>query len=474
VLRRRWFVLPALVVLAAAGCGGHTSSHRQRTTAAPVPTRKAKRHAARHPRVARRDGRVVVSVVDGDTGAPVARARVAAGAAAGVTSRRGVARLAVLRRTSLPVRVAAPGYLPLQTRVQFRKTPLIQLHLYRRELQWTMYGVDPQRTQAHPAIRLRPPFRIVWARDLGTLVEFPAAIYEGVAYISNLHGTLWALSMANGKVLWHFYMGHDEQDSSPAVVGDDVIAHSKGGRVFVFDRRTGRLRWSFGAASYIESSPVVVDGVDYFGDWAGNVYALDLRTHRLRWERSFGAKITSSVALSGNRIYLGDYAGRVWALSRTTGAVRWSGSVNGRVYGTPAIGGGRVFVPSSDGNTLTAFSLDGARLWSYDTGAYVYSSPAYWHGRVYVGSYNGLLYCFAGASGRVLWDVDAGGAVSGAPTIVDGVVYAGSFAHRIVGADALTGRVVFRFPHGEYVALSANGGRALLLGYNRVFAAVPR
>jgi outer membrane protein assembly factor BamB len=67
-----------------------------------------------------------------------------------------------------------------------------------------------------------------------------------------------------------------------------------------------------------------------------------------------------------------------------------------------------------------------------------------------------------------------GGAVSGAPVVVDGVVYAGSFAHRIVGADARTGRILFRFAHGEYVPLSANGGRALLVGYNRVFAAFPR
>lgn len=472
-MRRLLPLLTAALLLSA--CGGSRTAAPPPTTTRPhaVARPKPKPRPEPKPRRHWRTG-VLVHVVDGDTGAVVRGARVTVGAKHAVTRRDGTARVVLRRRTLLSVRVTKRGYIPLRTRAQFRTTPLIGLRVYRRALQWTMYGVDPQRTQAHPAIRIRPPFRIVWARDLGTLVEFPAAISEGVAYVSNLHGTLWALSMDSGRVLWHRYMGHDEQDSSPAVVGDDVVAHSKGGRVLVFDRRTGKLLWHFDAASYIESSPVVIDGVDYFGDWAGNVYALDLRRHRLRWERSFGAKITSSIAVSGNTLYLGDYGGRVWALRRGTGAVRWVGGVNGRVYGTPAVAGGRVFVPSSDGDSITAFSVDGARLWSYNTGSYVYSSPAYWHGRVYVGSYNGVLYCFSAASGRVLWDLGVGGAISGAPAVVDGIVYAGSFAHRIVGANALTGRVLFRFPHGEYVPLSANGGRALLLGYNRVFAAVPR
>ena len=67
-----------------------------------------------------------------------------------------------------------------------------------------------------------------------------------------------------------------------------------------------------------------------------------------------------------------------------------------------------------------------------------------------------------------------GGAVSGAAVVVDGVAYAGSFSHRIVGVDALTGRVVLDFPHGEYVPVSGGGQRLLLHGYSRLFAVEER
>ena len=58
--------------------------------------------------------------------------------------------------------------------------------------------------------------------------------------------------------------------------------------------------------------------------------------------------------------------------------------------------------------------------------------------------------------------------------VVDGVVYAGSFSHRILGVDVRTGRVLFRFPHGQYVPISGNGGRLLLHGYSRIWAVEPR
>ncbi len=80
----------------------------------------------------------------------------------------------------------------------------------------------------------------------------------------------------------------------------------------------------------------------------------------------------------------------------------------------------------------------------------------------------------AASSGRVLWSVGAGGPVSGAAVVVAGVAYAGSTYGRITGVDAKTGRVVLRFPHGEYVPVSGNGKRLLLHGYSRIWAVEER
>jgi outer membrane protein assembly factor BamB len=391
-----------------------------------------------------------------------------------VTNHRGVVYLRVRRRASSVVAVRARGYSPVARRYSFRRRPFVRFRVYQPRLQWPLYGAVPTRTQAQTRIRVRPPFRIVWSRGIGTLIEFPAVVSDGMAYIGNARGSIRALSMRTGKIAWRRDTPHGKMAASPAVVGDTLVAHGMDGHVWVLDRSSGRLLWHFTIGSPIESSPIVRFGVDYFGSWNGNVHALDLKRRRLRWVFHGGYKITSSAALAGRTLLIGDYGGRLLALSTQNGRLRWSASVNGRIYGTPAVSHGRVFVPSSDGNSLTAFSTGGRHLWRVSTGSYVYSSPAVWDGRVFFGSYSGVFYCVSARSGRILWTVGTGGPISGAAVVVDGVAYAGNFARRIVGVDARTGRVLIRFPHGYYVPVSGNGGRLLMHGFSRLFAVEPR
>jgi outer membrane protein assembly factor BamB len=418
--------------------------------------------------------RAFVTVVDGDTDRRVEGARVVIGTRSDHTDAKGRAFLKVRQKRSLPVRVSKAGYGTKVVRAPFARNRRVTVRLFHPDRQWPMYGANVRRTQAHGGISLRPPFRVVWSRGLGSLVEFPAVVEDGVAFVGNFRGTITALAMRDGARVWRYDPPGGKMASSPAVAGDSVVVHGMDGVVRVLDRRNGRLRWQLAIGSPIESSPVVRNGIDYFGAWNGRVYALDLAKRRLRWSRATGAKITSSAALAGRTLFIGTYGAQLLALDTRTGALRWSRGVNGRVYGTPAVARGRVFVPSSTGGTLTAFSTGGRYLWRVGTGAYVYSSPAVWGGRVFFGSYDGRLYAVGARDGRRLWSVDAGGPVSGAAVVVSGVAYAGSTWGRITGVDVRTGRVLLRFPHGEYVPVSGNGKRLLLHGYSRIWAVEPR
>ena len=166
---------------------------------------------------------------------------------------------------------------------------------------------------------MRPPFKVVWSRGVGSLVEFPAVVADGVAYVANYKGHIYALRMDNGKVIWRHRPSRGKMASSPAIVGNDLVVHGMDGIVRVLDRRNGRLRWHFRIGSPIESSPIVSGGLDYFGAWNGRVYALDLKRRKLRWSYRTGYKITSSAAIAGRTLYIGDYGGRLHALAARTG-----------------------------------------------------------------------------------------------------------------------------------------------------------
>jgi outer membrane protein assembly factor BamB len=468
---RRLLALPLVVALA--GCGA-TGQDRPAAPPPAPPTTTTTAAPLEHAVPASIGSAAVVTVVDGNTDARVAGAEVTVAARTSLTDANGVARVWVRRRGPFLTRVSARGYPARKLRISFQLHQRSTVRVFRPGLQWPMYGVDARRTQAQSEIRLRPPFRTVWSRGLGSLAEFPAVVSDGAAYITNRHGTVFALRMADGTPLWRRQTADRKMASSPAVWGNRLVVHGMDGHVSILRRTDGRILWSFATGSPIESSPVVRDGIDYFGAWNGAVYALDLNRRRLVWTSRHGCKITSSAALDGRALYIGDYCGRLLALDPGTGRTRWSGGVNGRIYGTPAVADGRIFVSSSTGGSLTAFSTGGRTLWRRSVGSYVYSAPAVSDGRVFFGSYGGVFYGLAAASGRTLWEVGTGGSISGAVVVVDGVAYAGSFAHRILGVDARTGRVVLDFPHGEYVPVSGDGGRLLLHGYSRLYAVEPR
>jgi outer membrane protein assembly factor BamB len=464
----RVLVALALVALLAA-CGSGHQQAAPTTTTQPKPKPKPKPP----PKKLGKPADLVVTILDGDQRVRVRGARVSLAGKTGRTDRHGQTTIRA-RRGRLVVSVKRRGYMPVSERVDFRHSRWQTVDVYKPDLQWPLYGATQARTQAPTEIRLRPPFRLVWSRGLGRLIEFPAVVDSGVAYIGNARSIVHAISMRNGRFNWvHSTPGFPRMASSPAVDGNEVVYHTMNGWVYVLNRSNGRLEWSWYAGAAIESSPIIVDDVDYFGNASGEMYALDLRTHRLKWRKYLGAKITSSAAISGGRLFIGDYDGRLWALSPASGATQWVGRVNGKIYGTPAVAGGRVFVPSV-AYSLWAFSTSGRRLWSISTGSYVYSSPAVADGVVCFGAYNGVFYGASAGSGRVLWRVPTGGAISGAAVIVDGVAYVGSFAGRIIGVNLHTGHRLVTFPHGEYVPVSGNGARLLFNGFSRIYAVQPR
>ena len=269
---------------------------------------------------------VHVIVLDGDRSTPVRGAVVHVGHYRGRTGHDGVAKIEIGRHARLPVTVSKNGYDPFEQRLQFRGKPKVGVRVYQSKLQWLRYGATPGRTQAHPDIRVRPPFRVVWSRAVGGLMEFPAGVSDDVAFVSNYHGSVRALSMRNGAQVWRRDTS-GKMAASPAIAGDEIVAHGMDGRVYVLNRHNGRVLWTYDTGAPIESSPLVLDGVDYFGAWNGTVYALDLRTHRSRWTYHSGYKITSSASFANGTIFIGDYGGRLLALSARSGGLRWSGSV---------------------------------------------------------------------------------------------------------------------------------------------------
>lgn len=358
---------------------------------------------------------------------------------------------------------------------------------------WPLYGFNAARTKVAPDFEHRPPFRRAWVFRGGSLLEFPPVVAYGRLYVSTNEGRLAAVEADTGEIAWERSFNRCAA-ASPAV-GEGVVYVALmvpkpcgGGRakrdapgfVIAFDAETGEQLWRFQAGA-VESSPLLVDGVLYFGSWDRKVYAVDAETGDEIWSFATGDEVKGSVAHAKGTVYVGSYDGNVYALDSETGTLRWKSGGRagiqgaGNFYATPAVAYGRVYIGNTDGKVYAFGARTGDLLWAHSTGNFVYSSAAVWERKVIVGSWDRKLYALDAATGDEIWSFDAGGAISGAPTVMDGVVY---FARtkgqtHTFALDATTGEKGWEFPDGQYTSVVADEERVYLVGYSRIHALEP-
>ncbi|MEO8291290.1 MAG: PQQ-binding-like beta-propeller repeat protein [Gaiellaceae bacterium] len=353
---------------------------------------------------------------------------------------------------------------------------------------WPTYGFDAQRTRFAPEFKLRPPFRKVWTVRGGSLIEFPPVVAFGRVYFTTGKGIVTAADAATGEIVWR--KNFNRCMAASPQVGDGVVYvalmarecvkpnRKADGGIVALDAETGEEQWQFDSG-VVEASPLLANGLLYFGSWDRNVYAIDPETGTKVWSFRTGNEVKSSVAYDNGTVYAGSYDGKVYALYARGGKLRWASGGrpglrgSGNFYATPAVAYGRVFIGSTDGKVYAFGAKTGDLIWAHSTGNYVYSSAAVYRRTVYVGSYDKRFYALDAATGDVKWRYTANGEISGSPTVIAGVVYFATLKERTYGLDAESGERVWTYPDGKYSPIVADSERLYLTGYARVYGFEP-
>ena len=83
------------------------------------------------------------------------------------------------------------------------------------------------------------------------------------------------------------------------------------------------VKWSYETGGPVWSSPVMTDGVVYFGGLDGFVYALDASSGELKWRTEIGGRFYSSPGVKDGRVFIGSNDGCFYALDAAAGEVLW-------------------------------------------------------------------------------------------------------------------------------------------------------
>ncbi|MGB9650656.1 MAG: PQQ-binding-like beta-propeller repeat protein [Candidatus Cybelea sp.] len=348
---------------------------------------------------------------------------------------------------------------------------------------WTQFRMGPE-NNAVVGGRLEATWRI----ETGGQISASPAIAGGTLYVGNNDGSLFAIDVASGQVLWKAHVPNPLM-SDPLVYGDVVIVGEGDptsrtsspsepimvgqgpSALMAFDRSSGAIRWQTALSGSAMPTPAIIDGILVNHDGAGYINGLDPATGRKRYARWLGSMASMTSALpvgGGDFVTSGVGSNAVWRLHADGGGVVWRSAFSKGASGIgdcpPVSDGSRIYCDyvspvwpdtSTVIGNLTAqrvFALrvdDGALLWdvALESGSLPIRNeaaiPLLSGGLLYRGSAIApWMHALDATSGTLVWEMPTRGAVKGGIVQVGGVVYFGDLGGYLWALDAKTGRVI--------------------------------
>ena len=229
-----------------------------------------------------------------------------------------------------------------------------------------------------------------WLSSIGTENGFGGAYGSPAVgryvYVSGIDGFLYAFDGSGGagavQVAWR--QPQFEAEDMPPLVGSPALDEAGGiiavgsedGGLYAYNALTGEnLHWSpFRTDGKVWSTPVLRNGVAYFGSQDGSVYAVSLETGALVWRFDTGAAVVATPLVHKNLLIVGSFDRQLYALGLNDGQPRWQVGAANWWWATPVSSGRAIYAASMDGNVY-AVDDNGVLLWTYDMGAPIVANP---------------------------------------------------------------------------------------------------
>lgn len=354
-------------------------------------------------------------------------------------------------------------------------------------LLWPLSSWDQFRHNVGNNAVVRGTLTASWRIRTGGSYSSSPAIANGVLYVNNNNGSLYAIEPQSGHVFWTYHATSSLMTNPLVMRGTVIVGEGNQISYVASDRRTligtsenaviavdasnGRERWRVPLAGTGMPTPALVGAMLVEHDGNGDVTGIDVNTGHVMYRAHIGgaASMVSMLPVGHDRFVTQSVTpNSVWELDGRSGAVLWQHHFEDLISGLsdcpPASDGKRVFcdytVPPPGADRAHVgflanqhmFALDvrtGSLLWDF---AYASGTLPEWNEAAIPLVYNKTLYVGSSvasqidalnpASGRILWQRTVNGPVKGGMCGKDGVVYAGDGNGYLWAINARSGAVI--------------------------------
>lgn len=284
----------------------------------------------------------------------------------------------------------------------------------------------------------------------GTAFDSTPAIVDGVVYLGDMDGRLYALDLATGEKRWEVKF-EDGFLAGTAVKDGALYVGDMAGRFYCLDAKTGKSRWGFSTQAEIDSSANFYKDRVIVGSQDSTLYCLQLADGKLVWKFSIADQIRCSPTIVENRAFVAGCDSKLHVVDLDNGQEVAAVEIEAPTGVTPAVRGDLVYFGTEAGTFFAVNWKTAVVAWTFqpDKGSQPFrSSPAVTSEAVVFGGRNKRVHALEPATGKPLWEFTARNRLDGSPVIVGSRAFVGAADGRLYALDVKTGKVLWQHEAG--------------------------
>jgi len=264
---------------------------------------------------------------------------------------------------------------------------------------------------------------------------------NGLVVLGDLAGTLYALDIAQAKIVWRFTLS-SALIGSPVAVTDGFIVQTSNNQIYRFSN-DGKKLWSYsgilgGLSMHLSPSPVVYKQRIYAAMSNGDVVALKTKNGSFIWKRqlllSNKAAVMSElkVPVAQPLLITAEQSGRdedVLLVSVFQGEMSFLSLQDGSTLSNRALSlksaplliGKQVIVADTSGAVSALDAANGETLWKQQISNSELTGPVLWQGSLWVADDKAMVYRLSPA-GKLLASTELDGRIDRTPVAAQGGV----------------------------------------------------
>ena len=198
--------------------------------------------------------------------------------------------------------------------------------------------------------------------------------------------------------------------SSPITDGKHVFVGDDAGRLLAYNKKSGKLLWTFPSKARIVGTPAATNGIVVFGSADRNIYALDANTGSLRWNIATSGPVLGAAAIDNGTAYIGASDSTMRAIDVKSGQIKWTyRGVRGYIETKPLVTSDRIIFGAWDNTLYCLNNNDGKEMWRWTGGLtrMHFSPAAVWpvaaNGKVFIVDPQRAMTAIDINNGKTIW-----------------------------------------------------------------------